>query len=392
MEATTHPERPPLFLPKLLAVARPHLPAIGLGMALGAVLGLLLYLVSPAVYQAKGSFLINELPFGLQDDSTNDPETSRQLVQSLILSVASEGMRHDVAGLVGVADTDLSFAGHDRTVSLSGNNQQRANIEVAATRNSRLGVVTAESCDRDFAVKVVDAVFTKMKVLNQIAGRLDQIEFRIKLNKTEAANLVQELSTVSADRIKFETQDKAMEDYIAQKLPLDSFPAFAADATLSNLKTQLILVDSDYASVAAQSTSGAKLLGKRGELDNLRGQIQSHTNELAQGLRASLQIAQTRETSLRNRVSALEQSSSKLENLRTSLARGFGDFNLHEGLVGDADTGVSGEASVIVVVDPAYAVSRPVRPNLAVDLGLGLLLGLGVGFSISSVRQQFRRA
>jgi uncharacterized protein involved in exopolysaccharide biosynthesis len=379
------------FLPKLAGAVRPHAPWLLGGMILGGVLGLIVHFATPTVYQAKGSFLVNQLPFGLQDTTGSDPETSRQLVQSLILSVSSEGMRHQVAELVGVPDTDLAFAGHDLPVSLASHDKLRANIEITSTRNSRLGVVSAESADRAFAAKVVDAVFAKMQVLNQIAGRLEQIEFRLKLNNTEAASLVQELSTVAADRVKFQTQNQALDTYIAQKNSLENFPPFATDATLSNLKTQLILVSSDYASLAAQSTSGGRLQGKRGELDSLRSQIHDHTEDLARALRASLQISQTREATLRSDIIALEQSNARLEALRTNLSRGFGDFTLRDDLSSASDPNITGEASVIVVIDAAYAVPKPVRPILALNLGLGLLLGLGLGFAISSVRAQFRQ-
>ena len=74
-----------------------------------------------------------------------DAETQRQLVQSLILSIPSQGMRKAVAAELNVSDKDIAFTDRDRPVSLSGNDKSKANITVTATRNSRLGLVTAES-------------------------------------------------------------------------------------------------------------------------------------------------------------------------------------------------------------------------------------------------------
>jgi hypothetical protein len=384
----THERHLPL-LPRVVAATLPHAPLMIFGAILGAVAGIVIYLSSTAVHEAQGSFLINQLPFGVQDDSSNDSETSRQLVQSLILSISSEGMRHEVAQMVGVPDSNLAFTDHDRAVSLSGSDQERANIEITATRNSRLGVVSAQSADPDFAVKVVSAVFSKMEMLNQIAGRLEQIEFRLKMNKTESANLVQEAASVSSDRIKFESENQSLDAFLAGKGSLEDFPTFASDTTLSNLKTQYILVASDYASIASQSTSGAQLLGKRGELNDLADQIKEHTNGLAKGLRASLLMAKTREVSVQSTLNDLELSSAKLETERTTLAKGFGDFNMRDDIV-STDPSLAGEASVIVVVDSAYALPRLVRPVLLNDLVLGVLLGLALGFGVSQVRAQFR--
>ena len=40
---------------------------------------------------------------------------------------------------------------------------------------------------------------------------------------------------------------------------------------------------------------------------------------------------------------------------------------------------LNGESSVIVVVDPPYALQSPVRPTFALNVGLGLLLGSALG-------------
>jgi len=380
------------FLQRLWLICRPHLLLSVLGIFLGLVLGFLVYRLSPVVYQAKGTFLINQLPFGLGNDDSSDPETSRQMVQSLILSMSSEGMRKQVAASLGVPDRNLAYTGHDRPIALSSSQKLSANVEIASTRNSRLGSVTAEATDPAFAARVVDATLDQMEVLNKIVGRLQQIEFRLKINQTEALGLVQEIATVAADRSKFETQDAAMEDYIKNGRALEDFPAFASDATLSNLKTQRILVDSDYASLASQSTGGARLEGKHGELKNLLGQIDEHTTGLARALRASLQIDQIREEGLRRNLAALEKSNALLETLRTTLSRGIGDFNLHDDPTAKADPTLIGEASVVVVVDSAYNILKPVRPVLVIDLALGLMLGLAIGLGISFIRSQFRPA
>ncbi len=379
------------LLPRLLGTVLPHARLMILGMIVGTIAGLAVYKMTTKTHEARGSFLINQLPFGIQDDTSNDSETSRQLVQSLILSVSSEGMKHEVALMLNVPDASLAFTDYDRPVTLSGKDNQRANIEIIATRNSRLGTVVAQSADPEFAKKVVDAVLTKMMMLNQIAGRLEQIDSRLKLNKTEAAAIAQEAASVSIERIKFEAQNKELDAYLTSNASLDTFPAFVTDPTLSNLKTQYILVASDYASIASQSTSGAQLLGKRGELNNLRDQIDTLTSNLAKGVRASLLISQAREASLQKSLKDLEQSSADLGIASTRLAQGFGDFNLRDNL-NPIDSSMTSEASVIVEVDKAYTLPRPVKPSFALDMALGMMLGLAAGLAVSQVGTQFRPA
>lgn len=355
------------------------------GAVIGLIIGLVAYAVTPRVYKATGSFLIDRLPFRIVQDSSSDAETERQLVQSVILSIPGEEMRKAVATRVGVDPSDIAFAQHDRTVSLSGG-KLRANIEVTATRNSRLGVVTAESADPEFATKVVSAVLSEIEVINQIAGRLIQIQARLKLAQVQSENLVQALAAVSAERIKYEEQNESLDRFLADKNPPEAFPAFNDDATLNNLKTQLILVASEYDALAAQSTMGSKLTGKKAELDGLRQQIRKHIEGSIAGLRAALQIAKTREAGFKKNLDDVQQQSATLETLSAQLAKGIGDFNLRNELIAKDDPSLVSEASVIVVVHPAYTLPTPVRPSLPLDLGFGLLFGLALGAGVAFLR------
>ncbi len=361
-----------------------------LGILIGLLIGLVAYWATPKVYRAKGTFLIDRLPFRIVQDNSGDAETERQLVQSLILSIPGEEMRNAVAARVGVDPTDIAFTQHDRSVSFSSDHPLCANIEVTATRNSRLGVVTAESSDPEFATKVVNAVFSEVEVINKIAGRLMQIQSRLKLGQTESENLVQALAAVSAERIKYKEQNDSLDEFLAKKNPPQAFPAFSDDATLNNLKTQLILVSSEYDALAAQDTFGGKLAGKKAELDGLRLQVQRHINGLVAGLRLSLQIAGTREASFKKDLDDVQQQSASFETLAAQLAKGIGDFRLREELIKEGDASLVSEASVIVVVDPAYTMRIPVRPSLPLDFGFGLLFGFALGGGMAYLRTQLR--
>ncbi len=382
----------PSPLQSFLYLIRRNMGLICLGLLAGFVIGLGAYIVTPRVYRAKGTFLIDRLPFRIVQENMSDAETERQLVQSLILSIPGEEMRKAVAARVGVGPADIAFTQHDRTLSLSSSHPLCANIEVTATRNSRLGVVTAESSDPEFATKVVNAVFSEIEVINQIAGRLMQIQSRLKLDQTESENLVQALAAVSAERIKYEEQNESLDQFLAAKNPPEAFPAFSEDATLNNLKTQLILVSSEYDAPAVQNTFGAKLQGKKAELEGLRQQVRQHIDGLVAGLHTALQIARTREASFKKDLDSVQQQSASFETLSAQLAKGIGDFKLRGELIANTGTDASlvSEASVIVVVDPAYTMPTPVRPSLALDLGFGLLFGLALGTGMAFLRAQLK--
>lgn len=380
----------PSPLQAFLNLIRKNMGLICLGLLVGFLLGLGAYIITPKVYQAKGTFMIDRLPFRIVQENMSDAETERQLVQSLILSIPGEEMRNAVAARVGVGPSDIAFTQHDRPLSLSRSHPFCSNIEVTATRNSRLGVVTAESPDPEFATKVVNAVFSEIEVINQIAGRLMQIQSRLKLDQTQSENLIQALAAVSAERIKYEEQNESLDRFLADKNPPQAFPAFNEDATLNNLKTQMILVSSEYDALAVQDTFGAKLAGKKAELDGLRKQIQQHIDGLVAGLRTALQIARTREADFKKDLDSVQQQSASLETLSSQLARGIGDFKLRGELIANGDSSLVSEASVIVVVDPAYTMRNAVRPSLPLDLGFGLLFGLALGTGVAFFRAQLK--
>jgi len=372
----------------VLRAIRRNLALFLVGVVVGVLVGLIIFLVTSKVYRAQGTFMIDRLPFRIVQENMSDAETERQLMQSLILSIPGEEMRQAVADRVGVPASDLSFTQRDRSITLSSDQPHSANIEVIATRNSRLGVVSAESPDPQFATAVVNAVFDEINVINQIAGRLMQIQSRLKLNQIESENLVQALATVSAERIKFEDQNNSLDQFLSDKNPPEAFPAFENDATLNNLKTQLILVSSEYDALAAQSTFGGKLTGKKAELDGLRTQIRQHIDGLVAGLRSSFQIARTREGSFKKDLDEVQRRSAALETRSAKLSKAIGDFKLRKELIKQDDPGMDSEASVIVVTHPAYATPRPVRPSLPLDLGFGLLFGLAIGGIMALLRSQ----
>jgi len=354
-------------------------------MAAGLAVAWNLYQEAPRAYQTTGTFVVDELPF-VQTLKQVDAETDRQLVQTLILSIANRDMRSAVESRLKIPFGRISFAGLDRPLRLTGRNPE-ANVTVASVKNSRMGSITADSQDPEFAAKVVNAILDELQFYNIVGGKLKAIQTNAVFVKAQAESMLQQLVDVNSQRIKLEREKAEMENYSKQGLPLYSFPAFSEDSTLNNLKTQLILVESEYKFLASTSTRGQRLEGKYAELQTLRAQLASQASNLAEGLRADAAIRRAQEDKLQADQQAAARRLEALSDESTRLAQSFGDPVLMRKLASERQEAGVGPANMIVPVDRGSPPTKPFRPKLVFYLLLGGALGamVGLGFAALNV-------
>ncbi|MEI6492967.1 MAG: hypothetical protein WCO94_10500 [Verrucomicrobiota bacterium] len=352
-------------------------------LAVGLFVSWKMFESAPRAYVATGTFVVDELPF-VQTLQQPDAETDRQLVQTVILSIANRDMRSAVEARLGLPAGRISFAGIDRPLKLQGR-EPEANVEVASVKNSRMGSISADSQSAEFAAKVVNAILEELQLYNIVGGRLKAIQTSSKFLKSKSESLLQQLVDVSAQRAKLEGQRTEMENYLKQQLPLYAFPAFSQDATMNNLRTQLILVESEYKALAATSTRGQRLEGKAEELRTLRDQLTKQAGNLAEALRADYTIRSAQEQNLqvdqRNGALRLDE----LTRESTRLAQSFGDPTLMRKLAAEKQDAGTGPANMIVPVDLAYPPVRPSRPKLVFYLLLGGAFGGLVGLGLAAI-------
>ena len=338
---------------------------------------------SPRAYQATGTFVVDELPF-VQTLKQADAETDRQLVQTLIISIANRDMRTAVEQRLNAPSGRISFAGLDRPLKLTGR-EPEANVTVASVKNSRMGAISADSQRPEFAAQVVNAILDELQLYNVVGGKLKAIQTSTKFLTSQAESMLQQLVDVSSQRIKLEREKAELDKYVNQQIPLYSFPSFSQDATLNNLKTQLILVEAEYKSLAATSTRGQRLEGKAAEVQTLRAQLASQASNLAEGLRADYAIRHTQEQNLQADQQAAARKLEALAQESTRLAQSFGDPTLMRKLAAEKREAGVGLANMIVPVDIASPPPRPFRPKLVFYLLLGGAIGLMIGLGFAAL-------
>ena len=368
---------------ELACIAVSTLLIVAVCVAAGLAVSWKLYEAAPRVFSSTGTFVVDELPF-VQTLQQSDAETDRQLVQTVILSIANRDMRAAVESRLGVPAARISFTGIDRPLKLHGR-EPEANVVVTPVKNSRMGSISAESQNAEFAAGVVNAILEELQLYNIVGGRLKAIQTTTTFLKSKADSLLQQLVDAGAQRAKLEGQTAEMEIYLKQDLPLYAFPAFSQDATLNNLRTQLILVESQYKALAATSTRGQRLEGKAEELKTLRAQLAKQAGNLAEALRADFAIRSSQLQNLQAEQQSVARRFEELSRESTRLAQSFGDPTVMRKLAAETQEAGAGPANMIVPVDLAYPAPRPIRPKPVFFLLLGGVLGVMLGLGLSAI-------
>jgi uncharacterized protein involved in exopolysaccharide biosynthesis len=355
---------------------RRNMPLILAGLVGGLLLGILVQLFTRPVYEVDAKFTINQLPFDLEK-GTIDAETQRQIVQTLILSLSSDRVKQGVVRKLGIPEERIAFRDIEKAVSLY-SSETRANVRVSSIRNTRMGLIRVQSQSPDFAVSVANAVLGEGQILNVIGAQLLEYQRIQEMQKEQFDVLNRQYADLQIEAAKIREQIDLLKQYIGEGKPLEYFPSFEADPTLNNLKTQLMLVQSEYDRIATQSTRGPRLQGKAAEVDGLKSQIAGHSKKLETSLRSrgeSLEIrCQQMVRDLEEMRKNMDQADRKGAKILDALANPAGTH-----VTTRSETSKEISSNVMVVLDYAHADHRPVRPILWLNLIAGGVFGISLG-------------
>ena len=346
------------------------------GLATGLLFGLLVQFFTRPVYEVDAKFTINQLPFDLEK-GTIDAETQRQIVQTLILSLSSDRVKQGVVRKLGIPEDRIAFRDIEKAVSLY-SSETRANVRVSSIRNTRMGLIRVQSQSSEFAVSVANAVLGEGQILNVIGAQLLEYQRIQEMQKEQFDVLNRQYADLQIEAAKIREQIDLLKQYIGEGKPLEYFPSFEADPTLNNLKTQLMLVQSEYDRIATQSTRGPRLQGKAAEVDGLKSQIAGHSKKLETSLRSrgeSLEIrCQQMVRDLEEMRKNMDQADRKGAKILDALANPTGTQ-----MTTRSETSKEISSNVMVVLDYAHADHRPVRPILWLNLIAGGVFGISLG-------------
>jgi uncharacterized protein involved in exopolysaccharide biosynthesis len=373
---TTKPIAHEAGLDDVFTYLRQNMPSILAGLAAGLLVGILIQLFTRPVYEAEAKFTINQLPFDLEK-GTIDAETQRQIVQTLILSLSSDKVEQGVIRKLGIAPERIAFRDIEKSVSLL-SSETHANVRISPVRNTRMGLIRVQSQSPEFAVEVANAVLGEGQILNVIGAQLVEYQRIRAMQKDQFDVLNRQYADLQIEAAKVREQVALLLQYIGEGKPLEYFPYFEADPTLNNLKTQLMLVQSEYDRIATQSTRGPRLQGKAAEVDGLKSQIVGHSKKLETSLRSrgeSLEIrCQQMVRDLEEMRKNMDQTDRKGAKILDAMANPTGSQ-----VTTRSETSKEISSNVLVVLDYAHANHRPVRPILWLNLIAGGVFGISAG-------------
>ncbi len=199
--------------------------------------------------------------------------------------------------------------------------------------------------------------------------------------------LNQALTKAETDRIDLEAQYD-----LVKTRNYNSLPAVINSSLIQQLKSQLDVLEGQYASMASQFKPDYPPLQElKAKVDDTSGRLQAEINHVVQGIDSNYQAALDRENGLKKKVAdekatALAMNDASLQD--TVLAREV-DANrqLYKSVLERMkEIGVAGEipTSNVSVIDRATAPTRPSSPKKLIDLSavgaLALFFGIGAAF------------
>jgi succinoglycan biosynthesis transport protein ExoP len=345
------------------------------------------------------------------------------------------------------------FGRKEETPVLSGSPGQRARVAanrvkgglaVSPVRGSRLVNISYESSDREVAQRVVNAVAENFiganldrrfegagYARNFLEEKLATVKAQLEKSERDLVAYAQSQGIVSVAAATSPTGGAAetasssltASDLVAMNTALTlakgnriaaeqrwnqartsgmSLPQIMASPTVQGLRSQQATLQAKYQeNLSTYKPDFPIMLALKAQIDALDGQIAAEAASVRQSVQAEYQLALRQEQELAGQVASLKGGVMDLRgrSIQYNILQREVDTNrsLYDGLLQRyKDIGVAGGigANNISIVDRAQMPRSPYKPNLmnnlAVALGVGLLLGLAIAFGLESLDETIK--
>lgn len=302
----------------------------------------------------------------------------------------------------------------------------RENLTVKRDTGSRLVSIKYASHDPLLAAQIVNTLLdqfvqmnfeTRHKAIMQssawLAKQLDDIKTRMdQANRAlsdfqkqsgiaaisegestfgaQMSELNRQLTTAQADRIQLQ----ALLEKVQGKAD-SSAPQITSDPVLQELTKRLGETRAELAQALAiygKNNPNAKKL--ENQVNELEAQVVKQRQAILSGLKTSYAAAQARENLMQSQIKGTTKEMNQLaqyEALKKEADANVALYNSLYGKIKEAGIAAESKSSNIRVIDQARVLTKPTRPNVPLNLALGLFGGMLGGVLLAFVRERVDR-
>jgi len=237
-------------------------------------------------------------------------------------------------------------------------------------------------------VELKDRVEKSEAVLNSYRRDKGIISLNDKENVVvdRLADLNKRLTEAEADKISLQAQVQ-----LIRQRAFDSLPAVINNPLITKLKEQLSRLEGDHANLSAEYNPGYPRLAQvKAQVEETRKRLRGEIRSVVDGIESAYLAADAKEKGLRGKMTEQRNAALQLKDASVEYAILAREVDTNNQLYNSIlqrmkEMGVAGEigSSNIFVVDEAKPPLKPSRPKYALNLLLGILMGIMGGVALA---------
>lgn len=223
--------------------------------------------------------------------------------------------------------------------------------------------------------------------------RLNNVSFEERENIVlQGLKLAQEVFVQSQTRAKMAQRlDEEMRAMVKNGAPIESLPRVANDPLIQQLKAKLVIEEAELANLLKRYRDKyPAVIQMREGIESLRKSLQEQAANIVDSTGKAATLAGAEESSLKKYVDELEQKQLDMGKQRIAYDALSREAEIQTKLFMDViksqkqmEIAANSKINNISIVDPAVAPLNPVKPRVALTLGLGLFCGLAAACGLA---------
>lgn len=225
---------------------------------------------------------------------------------------------------------------------------------------------------------------------------------RLDVETARLAELTSQMVGAQAQTYDMESRQRQMEEMLAKGASMEALPEVLANGFIQSLKAELLREEAKLADLSEKlGTNHPQYQRAMAEVKNLREKLNKEMISITNGIRNNTRLAQSREAALKASLEAQKSKVMKFKQSRDEIptlirevesAQRAYDVALERHNQSAMQSRIN-ETNVILLnpaIDPVKPSSPKVLVNMALSLGLGVILSLGLALLLEMLDRRVR--